>query len=366
MEKNERKNKGFLAKLESKQLELIVFFLATAILLVVLWPFITITIESGHVGVYYSRLLGGTVLGKKCDEGLNFMLPWDKIIIYNSKAQSKDYSITALAMGGLRVNVDMSVIWAVKKIRVGELHREMGPDYAKNILDPMVVSMVRSVIGRYEQSQLYDGNPLKLQDDVMNLLSETLKNAPFSINAILVREVKLPDQMADAISQKFVSEQSVLAARYRVLEAVERYKRNYVDSESVRVSQSIINDGMSEAYLRYLGIQATKDLASSNNAKLVIIGDKDGLPLMLNPDTLSQSASLPKGLSPRPYHEEDRARMNNSVDIYNRIQGNLNDMSGVLGDLVNKYPHIEEGKSSIVPPQVNSVPVIPKKESGGQ
>lgn len=349
------KKKTFTAGEKPKRLELVVFIICAALLIVVLWPFVTVTIEGGYVGAYYSRFFGGTLTDKWYGEGVHFVFPWDAMIPYDARTQSKDYDITALTKGGLEINVNMSVLWYIKKEQVGSLHSGMGPDYADNVLDPAVMSVVRSTIGSYEQSELYDGSPLELQESVLTLLNETLVDAPFHIDSILVREVKLPDAMAEAISEKFVSEQNVLAERYRVLEAVERYKRSYVDAESVRIAQSIVNDGMSEAFLRYLGIQATLELAESNNAKLVIIGDKDGLPLILNADTLTESETLPDGISADEYIQEEGARINNFVDTYSDILERLNSMDKILDEVSGRFPQADLNINDTIP-QDSKVP----------
>jgi regulator of protease activity HflC (stomatin/prohibitin superfamily) len=289
---------------------------------------------------------------------LRFKLPWDSIIQYDSRFQSKDYEVVALAKGGLNIKVDMSVIWHVQQEQAGFLHITGGPDYVARLIDPAVRSTVRSTIGSYEQHSLYDGDPLVLQDDVMKLLSETLADASFTIHSILVREIKLPDEMMGAISQKFVAEQDVLAERFRVLGAVERFKRSYVDAEGVRITQSIVNEGMSEAYLRFQGIQATLELAKSANAKLVIIGDKDGLPLLLNPDTLEVSNTLPQGLSADEYVRagEEGARNENFVLRYEDILRMLDDLDAIAGQLTNRFPEANEGIGDSTLPQDSQVP----------
>ena len=356
----ETKRKGLVAWLAAKKLELFVYFLSVAIVVVVAWPFFTTSIAAGYVGAYYSRLFGGTRLDKSYGEGLHFLLPWDVMATYDARMQSKDYNIVALAKGGLEVKIDMSVLWHINPAEVGMLHTTAGPEYGVRIIDPAVMSAVRSIIGSMEQGRLYDGNPLEIQQEVLNLLNETLIDAPFSIHTILVREVKLPGKMANAISDKFVAEQNVLAQRYRVLEAIEHYKQSFVDAEGVRIAQSIINDGMSEAYLRYLGVQATLELAQSDNAKLVIIGDKDGLPLMLNPDTMAVSESLPKGLSEDDYIEVEGQRMEEFVRVYNEMQDHLGQMSNVLGDLVTNFPEAGEMMDETLIPQVSEVPTDTK------
>jgi regulator of protease activity HflC (stomatin/prohibitin superfamily) len=290
------------------------------------------------------------------------MLPWDLMIQYDRRLQSKDYDVTALTKGGLSVSVNMSVLWFLRPENASVLHVEAGPDYRERVIDPAVISAVRSVIGSYEQSDLYDGNPLQLQNEVLGLLNETLVNAPFSIHSILVRRVSLPDKMSAAISEKFVAEQAVLAERYRVLEAIESFKKNYVDAEGTRLEQAVITEGLSEEYLRYAGILATLDLAKSDNAKLVIIGDKDGLPLILNPDTLETSPALTEdGLAPEEYIRpgQEGARREELLETYDRLRQQLAVIDEVLGSLEDEFPAADAGIGDSALPQVNQVPVTP-------
>jgi len=360
------REQGFWGRMAAKKLEWFVFILGTALTAVILWPFIAVTVEPGHTGVYFSRLFGGTRIETPRGEGLRFKLPWDVIIHYDSRLQSKDYEVIALTKGGLNVTVEMSVLWFVSPEQAPRLHVDTGPDYVARVIDPTVVSTVRSVIGNLEQNLLYDGDPLHLQEAVLALLRETLVDKSFKVHSILIREVILPPDMRGAITDKFVAEQNVLEARYNVLESIERFKQTFVDAEATRISQYIVNDGMSEAYLRFLGIQATLELARSPNAKLVIIGDKDGMPLILNPGTLDVSMTLPTGPPPDSYipEGEEGARMNELLTTYDMIQGYLSIMDSVLGDLMNQFPTADPSIGDTGLPQDNRIPTIPRIVEG--
>ncbi len=43
-----------------------------------------------------------------------------------------------------------------------------------------------------------------------------------------------------------------------------------------------MTEGIDERLLRWKGIEATEKLADSENAKVVVVGGRDGLPLILN------------------------------------------------------------------------------------
>ena len=58
--------------------------------------------------------------------------------------------------------------------------------------------------------------------------------------------------------------------------------RKRVEAQGIADFQAIVSKGLSAQYLKWKGIETTEKLASSQNAKVVIIGSgKDGLPIIL-------------------------------------------------------------------------------------
>jgi regulator of protease activity HflC (stomatin/prohibitin superfamily) len=71
------------------------------------------------------------------------------------------------------------------------------------------------------------------------------------------------------------------------------------EAKGIQDFQSIASQGLSEQLLRWRWIEATKALAESQNAKVVVVGGKDGLPLILN--TGSQGAKQNQQLRRKEY-----------------------------------------------------------------
>ena len=58
--------------------------------------------------------------------------------------------------------------------------------------------------------------------------------------------------------------------------------RKRIEAQGVADFQKIVSSGISEQLLKWKGIEATMEIARSQNAKVVVIGaGKDGLPLIL-------------------------------------------------------------------------------------
>ena len=98
----------------------------------------------------------------------------------------------------------------------------------------------------------------------------------------LLHEIKLPATVVAAINRK--AEQHYVAQEfvYRVEREKRESERKRIEAEGIRDFQQIVSQGISDSYLRLRGIEATLELAKSNNSKVVIVGSgRDGLPIIL-------------------------------------------------------------------------------------
>ena len=98
----------------------------------------------------------------------------------------------------------------------------------------------------------------------------------------LLYGIELPESVIAAINRK--AEQYYISEEYKF--RIEREKkeseRKRIEAEGIRDFQQIVSKGISDSYLRWRGIEATLQLAQSNNSKVVIFGSsKDGLPIIL-------------------------------------------------------------------------------------
>ncbi len=71
--------------------------------------------------------------------------------------------------------------------------------------------------------------------------------------------------------------------QFVLLKEKQEAERKRIEAQGISDFQNIVARGLSEQLLRWKGIEATEKLASSPNAKIVVIGaGKDGLPLILD------------------------------------------------------------------------------------
>ena len=278
-------------KIRSNRLRIIIGGLATTLIILFLWPSIVISIKPGELGVLYARFRGGTQLQHTYEEGIHFIQPWNIMYIYDVRVQEETQNIDVLTVDGLTINVQISLRFQIIRDRLPALHQEIGPRYRDKVVLPIMNSAVRQTIGSYRPDDLYSTARQELQDQMLVDAVEEMGRIPILIQGFVVKTITLPEVLRDSIERKLVAEQNYLRYKYILLEEQQEARRKIIEAEGIKAYQMLVNEHMTQNFLRYQGIQATKDLASSSNAKVVVIGGKDGLPVILNADSQSGTAT---------------------------------------------------------------------------
>ena len=106
------------------------------------------------------------------------------------------------------------------------------------------------------------------------------------IDDVIIRRISLPESVQTAIQKKLNQEQEALEYEYRLAKEQREAERKKIEAGGISDFQNAIARGITPAYLQWRGIEATLELAKSANAKIVIVGGKDGLPIILNTPTV--------------------------------------------------------------------------------
>jgi regulator of protease activity HflC (stomatin/prohibitin superfamily) len=279
--------------LEAHRLEIAIVLLLFALLFLSALPMMLISIDSGYKGVLWRRFFGGTELTRSYDEGATLIFPWDRMTLYNTRQQRETVVFNTLSKNGLSVVVEASIRFRPLEESLPALHRYIGPNYIDILLVPEMGSHVRNVIGQYEPEELYSIKRTLIEDRIQQSIRDGLdttnaKNTVGNyiyVDEILIRDITLPETVRDSIEQKEQSKQVALTYEFRLIAEEKEKLRKKIEAEGIRDFQNTITDGISQKYLTWQGINATVDLAKSNNSKVVIIGSgKSGLPIILGSD----------------------------------------------------------------------------------
>lgn len=268
-----------------RQLQLYLFIMLTVfgVALAVLWNRVVITVHSGEAGVLY-RWVSGTEMNQIYGEGLHVLWPWNRMYIYNVRLQTKERNYTMLTKDGLPIDLQIAVRYQPDLRLLPLLHVTVGPEYLDKVVFPETEAVLRRAVGQYTPEQVYTSKLGFLESVVISSLT-SVEDRYVIVDNVLVRNVELPAAVRLAIERKLTLSEEQKAYRYRIEIEQEEAKRKAIEAGGIQKYQDTIKQSLTEDLLRWQGVQATKDLATSPNSKTVVIGSgKDGLPLILGSD----------------------------------------------------------------------------------
>jgi regulator of protease activity HflC (stomatin/prohibitin superfamily) len=280
--------------LKHKSPVIAIILIITTLVVTIFWPRVVITIESGQAGILFTRF-SGTKIDKVYDEGLHIFSPLDKLYIYEVRKQVAFHEFDVISNKGLIIHLSLAVRYRPEYELLGILHQQIGPDYLNRVILPQIESVMRKQLGDYTAEEIYTNEAGLLTNAILTALDEVGRNY-VEVEDIIIRSIKLPPKMVAAIEQKLKQEEFMKSYEFRIDTAKKEAERLNIQAEGIKDYHAIIDQSLTESILRHKGIEATQELAKSNNAKVVIIGSgKDGLPLILN--TGGETAPVPSAPS---------------------------------------------------------------------
>jgi regulator of protease activity HflC (stomatin/prohibitin superfamily) len=108
--------------------------------------------------------------------------------------------------------------------------------------------------------------------------------APLGIEAeqVLLRAIQLPQLLTTAIQEKLQAEQQAQRMRFVLDRERQEAERKRVEAQGIADFQSIVARGISAELLKWKAIEVAHELSKSPNAKIIVLGDKSGLPIILS------------------------------------------------------------------------------------
>ena len=215
-------------------------------------------------------------------EGFHFVLPWNKVHVYEVRQQELFEQMQVLSSNGLEIRLDASAWYQPQVDKLGFLHREKGEKYLDRVIKPAIRSAARSVVGRYTPEQLYSSKRDVIQEEIFEETKKILDKQYIQLNEVLVRDVELPATIKDAIERKLKQEQEALEYEFRIAKAKKEAERQRIDAEGKATANKILSASLTDKILQEKGIEATLKLSESPNSKVVIVGSgKNGMPIIL-------------------------------------------------------------------------------------
>ena len=225
--------------------------------------------------------------------------------VYSARSQERDEQIDVLASNGLRIALDTSIRYHILAEEAVKLDREFGAHYYDILLGPTLRSQARRVVGRYQPEEIYSTQREAIERQIREGVEKAIEGRHVVLEAVLVRNVTLPESIQQAINDKLQAEQAALkmkfvleqaqaeaqkrmieqkaeADRARVAAASEaettqiaargRAEATRIDAEATAEYERLIQLHLTAPMLQWQEIEALRSLGASPNSKILFYG----------------------------------------------------------------------------------------------
>lgn len=255
--------------------------LGILVVLLILLMASTTSIPTGNVGVL---TLFGRVTGETLGEGIHVVNPLKSVQKLSIQTQSVKESASVPSNEGLMLALDTSLLFHLDRDKAAEVYQTVGADYADKIVEPMLRSEIRASTSSHTANALYTNARDLVQQQIQDSLTKQLTPHGVIVENVLLRDVQLPAMLKGSIEAKQQAEQDALRMNFILQKEKQEAERKRIEAQGIADFQKIVATGISNQLLEWKGIEATEKLATSANAKVVVIGNpKNGLPLVLEP-----------------------------------------------------------------------------------
>jgi regulator of protease activity HflC (stomatin/prohibitin superfamily) len=254
----------------------------------VIFRFLVI-IPAGTVGVVetFGRVSQGIL-----NSGVNFVSPFSKVVKYSTRLKDIKETIASTSSEGLNLNLDVSLQYRLEPERAVSVYSNIGLS-EEEILISRFRSIVREITATYEAKSIYGDKRQEIAQKLHEELSKELAPIGFIVEESLLRNVELPEKIKASIEQKITAaqeserQQFVIQKQRQELEfelekAQKEAERKKIEARGVAEAQKLISQGLTDKILELKAIEATQQLATSDNSKIIVVGrSQDGLPIIL-------------------------------------------------------------------------------------
>ncbi len=261
-------------------------------IVVILWPLIFVKIPAGYSGVLFRTLGGGTDLTLVLGEGANFVLPWDKVTQYDLRVQRDSQKVDVITSDRLKTTINYAYQYEIYFNTLPLFHKFVGPNYLDIVIRPVFIGTIREIYSMYTAEEAFTTKTKEISNRIFhetniklleNINPTGLGNINFfELLSYEVLGVSFAPDVEAALDAKAVELAKAEAYKYKIQAAKLEAQRKQIEAEGIAKFQETVKAGLTDNYLKFIGVQATENLAKSENSKVVIFGNSPGgLPLIL-------------------------------------------------------------------------------------
>ena len=237
-------------------------------------------VRPGEVGV---RQKLGRLKGNIIDPGLALINPLTTILVkIPTRTVNREVKLNLPSKEGLNVSSQISILYHVKQEKAVDIINEVGANFERVLILSTFRSASADVCAQFFAKDMHSGKRSVIEKQIKEKMTKLLENRGFVIEAVLLKSITLPSGLYAAIESKLRAEQQAQQMEFVLLKENKEAERKRIEAAGIRDAQLIIKEGISEGNIEWKSLEVLREIATSNNAKLIITDGKT--PVLINPD----------------------------------------------------------------------------------
>ena len=264
---------------------------AVALMLIGVLSASVVQIDAGCVGI---KKLYGSVQPDVLASGLHLINPLMDVVQVDTRTQNYtmsgvhnegdkvgDDAIRVLSADGLEVTIDLTVLYRLIPADAPDMLKKTGLDYKDKIVRPIARTKIRDNAVYYDAVSLFSSKRDEFQIRIYKAIEDEFKLRGLLLENLMVRNITLPASVKNAIEAKINAEQEAQKMQFVLQKERQEADRKRVEAQGIADYQKIISESLTDKQLQYEQIKTMKELAQSQNSKIIIMG-KGNAPMILD------------------------------------------------------------------------------------
>lgn len=181
---------------------------------------------------------------------------------------------------GLNVESEISILYRITPDDARRILEEVGVDYEQTLILPIFRSAAADVASSFLAKDMHSTSRAAIETAIRDRMMTLVGERGFLIESVLMKSIRLPQGLARAVEMKLEAEQDAQRMEFVLQQERKEAERKQIEAEGVRASQVIVSSSLTDELLEWNSIQAFRDLAASDNTKVIVT--QPGSPLLVD------------------------------------------------------------------------------------
>lgn len=207
-----------------------------------------------------------------------------KIIKMPIRTMNMEINSNLPSREGLNVAAVISILYRIEPSQAPLIVQNIGVGNEVNVISSVFRSTAADVCSRFYAKDMHSAQRANIEREIAEQMMKALEPRGFEVEAVLLKNIQLPEGLARAVEEKLEAEQDAQRMEFLLEREKREAQRKLIEAQGIRDAQKIISEGLNKNIIEWQRIEAFRELATSSNAKVVITDGKSSMMVNTNQD----------------------------------------------------------------------------------